>query len=203
MEDVVPHLVGHHERDLVRRETFEQGVPEHDPLGAPDAGDIGVHQLGVLALVHLVDPGRPDPGPLGERDDAGLEHLVPHRAEAVEQRGDPDRAHDQRQRGERSGRQAGPEPPAPGTLPQQEVGNPQDQHGDDCADDHALGPIAQPRSRALVGEAELVRPGEPDVVGEGEQHEGQEEHVQHAVDRGRPEPSAPAPARGEIAHSRG
>jgi len=48
--------VRHDEEQALALDLGEDGVPEDDPLGAPQPGDVGVDRLGVDALVDLEDP---------------------------------------------------------------------------------------------------------------------------------------------------
>jgi hypothetical protein len=142
-QNVVPHLVPHDEDHFVRGEPVHQRVPQHDPLGGSETGHVGVDLPRVLALGHLVHSAALDAGPLGQRDDPGLERAVPHRSEAVEQRVDPDRRHHQRQRRERNGRDTGPEPPPVRAPAQQQIRDPEREGHDHTTDADGLGAVAE------------------------------------------------------------
>jgi hypothetical protein len=114
----MPHFVPHHEQDLAAVELREQGVPKDDPLRLPDPLDVGVDRPGLCAHVDLEDPPPVDPGAVGQGEDLGLQGLVAHRPEFVEQGIDQDRPGRHQQESDRQIPRRHGERPAPGQAVQ-------------------------------------------------------------------------------------
>ena len=191
-ERVMADLVAHDHQHLAVLQPVHEGVPQHDAVGAGEAGDVGVDALGVDALLHLEHSLGRHAGALGERQDACLQALVAHRPEAVEQRLDPDRAdqHDEAEKRRRG--EPAPQPPAARAAPQQQVGHPDHGGAAEEPDEQRLRRVGGPLAEGLVGEAVGVLAHPSEV--EGERQVGNEDHerVEREEDR---QSRHPAPAR--------
>src|SRR5262245_61223744 len=90
-QDVMPHLMPHHEEQFVIVEFRDDRVPQNYTLGGAEAVDVGVERLCIFALRDFIDATAFDAGALGELKNLPLKLLVLHRPEFVEERIDPDR----------------------------------------------------------------------------------------------------------------
>jgi hypothetical protein len=186
VQDVVPHLVPHDEADLPRREAFQDGVVQDDPLGAQEAGHVGVVVLGLPAgvdLVHLV--GR-DPLGVGQVQDLLPQPGVLERLGFVEQRVDEDRGdrhhEDQEQDAERRPRH----PPTAPQAADDDVEQGQEERLQHHPDGQRLPLVAQPGGEGLVREAVPLLPHEAPVGRQREQaderHDGEQGDVGHHLE---------------------
>ncbi len=201
-EHVVAHFVAHHDKKLFAIQLRENRVPQHDALRAPEAGDVRVHGVGVLALGDLVDPAALDPRAIGEPEDVGFERLVFHRAECVEQRVDPDWLHQRHEDDERNRQKAGVQPPSSRAPAQQEVRHPHEQHTDDDADGEPGRFIAGPLAEGLIGETVRVLADESLVVGEREIDQEKDDCEGDEIEPDLEEPLPPR-ATGPVANASG
>ena len=87
----VAELVGDDEPHLARRELLQQVVVEHDALGAPDPGHVGVGGRGAARGVHHVDLADVDARLSRQRQHGRAGLAVGQRRELVEQRVEHDR----------------------------------------------------------------------------------------------------------------
>src|SRR5262245_4100212 len=152
-QDVMSHLVPHHEEQFVIVEFRDCRVPQNYALGDAEAGDVGVEGFGILALRDLVNAAAFDAGPRGQRQNPRLKFLVLHRPEFVEERLDPDRRDQDLQNDERYRQQPGVKPPPSLTLFEQQIWNPQKQKSKDDPDQQAFDLIAEPFAERLVRQA--------------------------------------------------
>ena len=70
------HLVAHDEQQLAIVHARDDGVPQDDPLGLPDARDIRIQRFGVDALVDLENAAALDARAVRQREDSRLQRLV-------------------------------------------------------------------------------------------------------------------------------
>src|SRR5262245_7446488 len=152
-QDVMSHLVPHHEEQFVFVEFRDDRVPKDYALGGAEAGDVGVESFRIFALRDFIDATAFDAGPLGEPKNLRLELLVIHRPEFIEERIDPDRLDQDRQKEEGDRKQPGLKPPPARALFEQKVGNPQEQKSDDDPDQQTFELIAEPFAERLVRQA--------------------------------------------------
>src|SRR5262249_53446672 len=155
-QDVMAHLVPHHEEQFVLVEFRDGRVPQDYAFGGAEAGDIGVESFRIFALRNLVNAAAFDSGPLGELKNLRLKLLVLHRPEFVEERLDPDRRDQDRENEEGNRQQPGVKPPPAWTLFEQQIENPQKQKSDDNPDQQPCELIAEPFAECLVRQAVSV-----------------------------------------------
>src|SRR5215510_9062024 len=155
-QNVMSHLVPHHEEQFVFVEFRDGRVPQNYALGDAEAGDVGVEGFGILALRDLVNAAAFDAGPRGQRQNLRLKFLVLHRPEFVEERLDPDRRDQDLQNDERYRQQPGVKPPPARTLFEQQIWNPQKQKSNDDPDQQAFDLIAEPFAERLIRQAVSV-----------------------------------------------
>src|SRR5712692_818628 len=171
-EYVVAHFMPHDEEHFPVVELGKQSIPENNPLGAADAGHVGIDRLGVLAFLDFVNPAALDAGPAGQRENFSLQVLVLHVTEFVEERIDPDRRDQDDEEQERHGQDTRVEPPAPGTFLEQEIGNPEKEAAGNEVHRQTEKRITKPLAKRLVGEvigmgtdvAAIVAQGQIDQV---------------------------------------
>ncbi len=143
-----------HGLDFFRRQLFQQGVEEHDALGAAEAGEIGVAVRRALGAVHHEEARGGEAAAREQGFDAGFQRSVFERREFVEQRRDHRRVEEQHQ-------QVGAEPEQPDVQPPllaHDVHQPQHGEQQRPADQHgergALGQVGEPQRPGQLVEAE-------------------------------------------------
>src|SRR5262249_2646646 len=149
-QDVMAHLVPHHEEQFVLVEFRDGRVPQDYALGGAEAGDVGVESFRIFALRDLVNAAAFDPGPLGELKNLRLKLLVLHRTEFVEERLNQDGRDQDRENEKGNRQQPGVKPPPARTLFEQQIENPQEQKSDDNHDQQACDLVAEPFAERLV-----------------------------------------------------
>src|SRR5262245_14707442 len=152
-QDVMSHLVPHHEEQFVFVEFRDDRVPQDYALGGAEAGDVGVESLSIPALIDLVNASPLDAGAFGELKNFRLKLLVLHRPEFVENRIYPDRLDQNHQNQEGNRQQSVIKPPPPRALFEQQIGNPQKQKSGDDPDQQPFDLIAEPFASRLVRQA--------------------------------------------------
>src|SRR5262245_6573980 len=155
-QDVMPHLVPHHEEQFVLVEFRDGRVPQDYALGGAEAGYVGVESFRIFALRHLVNAAAFDSGPLGELKNLRLKLLVLHRTEFVEEWLDQDGRDQDRENEEGNRQQPGVKPPPARTLFEQQIKNPQEQKSDDNRDQQPYDLVAEPFAERLVRQAVSV-----------------------------------------------
>ena len=148
-------------------------------------------------LSDLEDARALDAGPPRGFQYRGLDRLVLHRAELVEERRDPQRHDDQGQQIERQRQQAGPQPPALRASGEQPVRHPQHQRADGEPHAQALELVRNPFGEFLRREPIGVLAREADVVGKRQLDQEQQHREQDQVDDQR---RVEAPARQVAGH---
>src|SRR5262245_34664407 len=86
---VLSHLVSHDKEQFRLIKLGDNRIPEDDPSGLPEPGDIGINSVRILTLVYLIDAAALDPGAIGQSQNCCLELLVLHRPEFIEERLNP------------------------------------------------------------------------------------------------------------------
>src|SRR5215475_14524341 len=190
-QDVMAHLVPHHEEQFVLVEFRDGRVPQDYELGGAEAGDVGVESFRILALIDLVNERALDAGAFGELKNLRLKLLVLHRPEFVEDRIYPDRLDQNHKNQEGNRQQSGIKPPTPRTLFEQQVGNPQEQKSGDDHDQQPFDLIAEPFAGRLVRQAVRVLARIALVVAQREIDCEVDDHEDGEVD---PDDQEPPPA---------
>ena len=108
----VPHLVGEHDRDLIRIELFEQGVIEHDTPCVSEPGEIRVYGPGAAARIGDQDLFGRNAAFRGERKKSFAECRILEGAKTIEQRIDGDGGNDHIQRTQEANARRTENPPA-------------------------------------------------------------------------------------------
>ena len=164
----------------------------------PKTGHVGVHGVGVDAHVHLEDPAALDAGLVRQGQDAGLELLVMHRAEVMEQGGHPDRLdqHDEEHHGQRKDRRV--KPPPPRTAMHQPVRQPNQQPAERQPERPFQDQVAEPLQQRLAGQPVGMWADVAGVIGKRELQGPFEQAVECEVDEDDKEPLA-ADSPGQIA----
>ena len=186
----VAQFVRQHGLDLLRLETRQQGVEEHDALGAAEAREIGVAVGAALAAVHHEQAARREADARHQALDALLEAGVFERGELVEHRRDHARVDRNHEQLEPAPHQPGIEPPQVARLVHQGEHHPQQRQADDGADDRALDEVGEPQAGRHLVEAEalfqheLAVPVQRQVEQAGDDAEGH--HQRQLVPQSRP-----------------
>src|SRR5262245_59089623 len=152
-QDVMSHLVPHHEEQFVLVQLRDGRVPQDYALGGAEAGDVGVECFRIFALSDLIDATAMDAGPLGQSQNLRLKLLVIHRPKFVVDRIDPDRSDLEIQNEEGNRQQPGVKPPPARTLFEQQIGNPKEQKSYDDTEQKPYDLVAKPFAERLVRQA--------------------------------------------------
>ncbi len=153
------HLVSEDHERLRRGHLAHGGVPNDDPLGCAETGDIGVERRGFVAGFHLEHAVGRDVHSSAMHDafDLGDEFgmMIAERLEFVEHRLDPNRLDEHHEDNDGDQRQPEVKPPAARAAADHGVENPAEKSGEDDAEQQALGPILKPPAPMLDREAVL------------------------------------------------
>ena len=147
-EHVVAELVSENEERLRLRHLRHRRVPDDDALRRPDAGDVGVHRLQLVARLHLEHAFGLDRHARALDDslhvDDELRRRLAKRPKLEEQRRDHQRLEKQQEDEDRLRDEPEDEPPASGRGTHHRVENRDEERGDREGQQLGLRPVPEP-----------------------------------------------------------